>query len=104
MLRRSGEPYTLAPTALARWMTLSSAAMTNRVDRLEAAGLVERHPDPGDRRGVLVVLPPDGRRVVYAADTDHVEYERRLLEPLSEDERRTLNALLRKILLGWQVG
>ena len=103
-LRRSGEPYTLAPTALARWMMLSSAAMTNRVDRLEAAGLVERRPDPGDRRGVLVALTPDGRQVVDAAVADHVENERRLLEPLSEDERRTLNALLRKLLLGWRGG
>jgi DNA-binding MarR family transcriptional regulator len=99
-LRRGGEPYTLAPTALARWMMLSSAAMTNRVDRLEAAGLVERRPDPGDRRGVLVALTPDGKRVVDAAVDDHVENERRLLEPLTAEEQQTLNALLRKLLLG----
>jgi len=103
-LRRGGEPYTLAPTALARWMMLSSAAMTNRVDRLEAAGLVERRPDPGDRRGLLVALTPDGKRVVDAAVADHVENERRMLEPLSEEEQRTLNALLRKLLLGLQTG
>ena len=99
-LRRGREPYTLAPTALARWMMLSSAAMTNRVDRLEAAGLVERRPDPGDRRGVLVALTPDGKRVVDAAVADHVENERRLLEPLTAEEQQTLNALLRKLLLG----
>lgn len=103
-LRRSGEPYTLAPTALARWMMLSSAAMTNRVDRVEAAGLVERRPDPGDRRGVLVALTPDGKRVVDAAVADHVENEQRLLEPLSEEEQRMLNALLRKLLLGLETG
>ena len=103
-LRRRGEPYTLAPTALARWMMLSSAAMTNRVDRLEAAGLVERRPDPGDRRGLLVALTLDGMQVVDAAVADHVENERRLLEPLSEEEQRTLNALLRKLLLGLQTG
>ncbi|MFL6057337.1 MAG: MarR family winged helix-turn-helix transcriptional regulator [Rubrobacteraceae bacterium] len=103
-LRRGGEPYTLAPTALARWMMLSSAAMTNRVDRLEAAGLVERRPDPGDRRGVLVALTPDGKRVVDAAVADHVENERRLLEPLTAEEQQTLNALLRKLLLGLRSG
>ena len=103
-LRRGGEPYTLAPTALARWMMLSSAAMTNRVDRLEAAGLVERRPDPGDRRGLLVALTLDGMQVVDAAVADHVENERRLLEPLSEEEQQTLNALLRKLLLGLQTG
>jgi DNA-binding MarR family transcriptional regulator len=103
-LRRGGEPYTLAPTALARWMMLSSAAMTNRVDRLEAAGLVERRPDPGDRRGVLVALTPDGKRVVDAAVADHVENERRLLEPLTAEDQQTLNALLRKLLLGLRSG
>jgi DNA-binding MarR family transcriptional regulator len=103
-LRRGGEPYTLAPTALARWMMLSSAAMTNRVDRLEAAGLVERRPDPGDRRGVLVALTPDGERVVDAAVADHVENERRLLEPLTAEDQQTLNALLRKLLLGLRSG
>jgi DNA-binding MarR family transcriptional regulator len=103
-LRRSGMPYTLAPTAVSRWMLLSSAAMTNRVERLEAAGLVDRRPDPGVRRGLVVALTPDGRRVVDAAVADHVENERRMLEPLSEDERRTLNALLRKLLLGWRAG
>jgi len=103
-LRRSGKSYKLAPTALARWMMLSSAAMTNRVDRLEAAGLVERRPDPADRRGVLVALTPDGRRVVDAAVADHVENERRLLEVLSEEEQRMLNELLRKLLLGWGAG
>ena len=103
-LRRGGEPYTLAPTALARWMMLSSAAMTNRIDRLEAAGLVERRPDPGDRRGVLVALTPDGKRVVDAAVADHVENERRLLEPLTAEDQQTLNALLRKLLLGLRSG
>jgi DNA-binding MarR family transcriptional regulator len=103
-LRRGGEPYTLAPTALARWMMLSSAAMTNRVDRLEAAGLVERRPDPGDRRGVLVALTPDGKRVVDAAVADHVDNERRLLEPLTKEDQQTLNALLRKLLLGLRSG
>jgi DNA-binding MarR family transcriptional regulator len=103
-LRRGGEPYTLAPTALARWMMLSSAAMTNRVDRLEAAGLVERRPDPGDRRGVLVALTPDGKRVVDAAVADHVENERRLLEPLTAEEQQTFIALLRKLLLGLRSG
>ena len=103
-LRRGGEPYTLAPTALARWMMLSSAAMTNRIDRLEAAGLVERRPDPGDRRGVLVALTPDGKRVVDAAVADHVENERQLLEPLTAEDQQTLNALLRKLLLGLRSG
>ena len=49
-LRRSGEPYTLTPSVLARTLLLSPAGTTNRIDRLEAAGLVERRLDPDDRR------------------------------------------------------
>ena len=85
-------------------MMLSSAAMPNRVDRLEAAGLVEPLPEPGDRRGLLVALTPDGKRVVDAAVADHIENERRLLEPLTAEEQQALNALLRKLLLGLRSG
>src|ERR1700751_5058411 len=52
-LRRSGPPYQLTPTELYREMMLTSGAMTNRIDRLEEAGLVARRPDPDDRRGTL---------------------------------------------------
>lgn len=101
-LRRSGPPYTLTPTALARWMLLSSAAMTNRLDRLETAGLVERRPDPSDRRGTLVVLTDAGMRTVDVAVEDHVENERLLLDCLSAEEQEVLGALLRKLLRGVQ--
>ena len=53
-LRRAGEPYALTPTQLMQTMMLSSGGMTKRLDRLAAAGLVERRPDPNDRRGILV--------------------------------------------------
>src|SRR5690242_18455438 len=45
-LRRSGPPYQLTPTELYREMMLTSGAMTNRIDKLEDAGLVSRRPDP----------------------------------------------------------
>jgi hypothetical protein len=59
-LRRAGKPYRLTPTQLYNSLMLTSGAMTNRVDRLEAAGLVKRLHDPADRRGVLVSLTKDG--------------------------------------------
>ncbi len=55
-LRRAGPPYRMNPNRLLNSVILSSGAMTNRLDRLEAMGLVEREPDPTDRRGRLVVL------------------------------------------------
>src|SRR5512144_1590153 len=55
-LRRAGAPYELSPGRLLRETLVTSGTMTNRVDRLAARGLVERLPDPHDRRGVLVRL------------------------------------------------
>src|SRR5919204_4705285 len=55
-LRLSGPPHRRSAGALAKRTELSSGAMTNRLDRMEQAGLVKRVPDPNDRRGVLVEL------------------------------------------------
>src|SRR5437763_3400321 len=63
LLNREAEVYRSSPGRLARLMELSSGAMTNRLDRLEQAGLIRRLPDPSDRRGTQVELTPKGKRV-----------------------------------------
>src|SRR5437763_1623513 len=63
-LRRAGPPYQLNPTALRESTMLSSGGMTKRLDRLTEAGLIERRPDPGDRRGTLVRLTRRGRAAI----------------------------------------
>lgn len=98
-LRRSGPPHQLSPTNLYREMMLTSGAMTNRVDRLESAGLVSRRADPQDRRGTLVRLTPKGKTLIDAATTKHVANEDRLLSALTVREQQQLNELLRKLLL-----
>jgi DNA-binding MarR family transcriptional regulator len=98
-LRRAGPPYRMNPTRLFNSVILSSGAMTNRLDRLEAMGLVERQPDPTDRRGRLVALTDRGRELVDAAVVDHLENEQRLLGALDAGEREQLTGLLRKLLL-----
>jgi DNA-binding MarR family transcriptional regulator len=97
-LRRAGPPYCLSPTALYSSLLISSGAMTNRLDRLTASGLVRRIPDPSDRRSTLVQLTPKGLRLVEEAVAAHTENEQRLLAPLSPAERRTMADLLRKLL------
>ncbi|WP_371494307.1 MarR family transcriptional regulator [Kitasatospora sp. NBC_00374] len=99
-LRRSGPPYVLIPSVLAATLMMSRAGMTSRLDRLESAGLVERRLDPDDRRSFLVALTDTGRGVVDAAFTDHAANEARLLSPLTDPERATLDLLLRKLLHG----
>src|SRR5215213_8227730 len=81
-LRRAGEPYEMSPGRLLRETLVTSGTMTNRVDRLEARGLVERLPDPHDRRGVLVRLTPDGRTTVDGALESLLARERDLLAGL----------------------
>ncbi|MGV9775365.1 MarR family winged helix-turn-helix transcriptional regulator [Streptosporangium sp. NPDC003464] len=97
-LRRSGPPYVLIPSVLSATLMLSRAGMTNRLDRLEAAGLVERRLDPDDRRSFLVALTGEGRRVVDAAVSEHTANQVRLLSSLTPAERQTLDHLIRKLL------
>ena len=99
-LRRSGEPFLLSPTRLYEAAMISSGGMTNRLDRLERAGLVERRPDPDDRRGKLIALTPAGRSVVDKTITRHVANEQRLLSALTPAEQQQLDALLKKLIAG----
>jgi DNA-binding MarR family transcriptional regulator len=97
-LRRSGEPYTLAPKALSAALMLTSGGMTGRLDRLERAGLVRRAPDPADRRALRVSLTPEGRRVVEEAVEAGLAVQRRLLDALPPDDQARLGDLLRTLL------
>lgn len=83
---------------LSRALMLSSGAMTNRLDRLESAGLVRRVPDPRDRRGVLVELTDSGRRQIDRAVTEQAAKEIDVLGALTPQELAELNLLLRKVL------
>lgn len=85
--------------ALSRALMLSSGAMTNRLDRLETAGLIRRVPDPRDRRGVLVELTEAGRSTIDGAVEEQAAKERDVLCALSVKELVQVNALLRKVLL-----
>jgi len=72
--------------------------MTSRLDRLEAAGLVERSLDPADRRSFRVRLTSRGLEVVDAAVTDHAANEAALLAALDPADRADLDRLLRTLL------
>ena len=98
-LRREGEPYTLSPGRLLQVTLVTSGTMTNRIDRLEAKGLVARVPDPHDGRGVQVVLTADGRARVDAGLTDLLAHERAILSALTSDDRDSLADLLRRLTL-----
>jgi DNA-binding MarR family transcriptional regulator len=97
-LRRAGEPYQLSPGQLLTQTLVTSGTMTNRIDRLAAKGLVERLPDPADRRGVLVRLTADGRDRGDTALAELLEHEREILGELSPRQRESLAELLRRLI------
>jgi DNA-binding MarR family transcriptional regulator len=97
-LRRAGTPYQLSPGKLLKETLVTSGTMTNRVDRLTARGLVERLPDPHDRRGVLVQLTPAGRDKVDAAMAYLLTHERALLGGLSGGDQQKIARALRELV------
>jgi DNA-binding MarR family transcriptional regulator len=97
-LRRAGRPYQLSPGALLRQTMVTSGTMTNRVDRLARRGLVERSPDPADRRGVLVRLTVTGKRTVDGAFETLLARERALLSDLAPEDRGRLVELLKGLM------
>ncbi len=97
-LRRAGAPYEMSPGRLLRETLVTSGTMTNRVDRLAARGLVERFPDPDDRRGVIVRLTAEGKTAVDGALAALIAAESRLLADLPARERARLAGLLRTLL------
>ncbi len=97
-LRRQGRPCVLSPGELIRATLSTSGTMTNRVNRLEARGLVIRQPNHDDRRGVLVKLTDVGRDRVQQALADLLAYERRVLSAIEPAEREELATLLRRLL------
>jgi DNA-binding MarR family transcriptional regulator len=97
-LRRHGAPYELTAGALLKAAMVTSGAITNRIDRLEAKGLVERVRDPGDRRSVRIRLTPRGLKVVDEVVALHAANEQRLLAGLDPAERERLAGALRTLL------
>ncbi|MCX2926569.1 MarR family winged helix-turn-helix transcriptional regulator [Streptomyces sp. NEAU-W12] len=96
-LRRAGAPYQLSPGQLLTQTLVTSGTMTNRIDRLTKKGLVERLPDPNDRRGVLVRLTDEGRDRGDQALAGLLAQERAILAELPRAQRAELASLLRQL-------
>ncbi len=101
-LRRSGQPYQLSPTELFNALMVTSGTMTHRLDRLEKAELIDRLPDPSDRRGTIITLTEKGFNLIEEAVTAHIANEHRILSALETSEREELIFLLRKLLVSFE--
>jgi DNA-binding MarR family transcriptional regulator len=67
-------------------------------------GLVERVPDPEDRRSMLVELTDEGLRLIDEAVTAHVAVEHELLESLTDSQQAQLSDLLRHLTIQLEGG
>ncbi|MBO1330450.1 MarR family winged helix-turn-helix transcriptional regulator [Streptomyces sp. VRA16 Mangrove soil] len=98
-LRSAGEPYRMTPTRLAQGLGIHPATLTNRLDRMQAAGLITREHAAEDRRSLLVGLTPRGAETWAVVIDDQREAEATLLAPLCAEDLGELAALLRVVAL-----
>lgn len=97
VLRRS-DPERLTSLELADQLKVSPSGMTGKLDRLESGGLIERQPDPTDRRVVRIFITDQGRSVADRVFADSLELHAEVFGALSQSEHQQLDALLRRLL------
>jgi DNA-binding MarR family transcriptional regulator len=97
-LRSYGPPYQRSPGQLAADMLLSSGAITNRLDRMEKAGLIRRLPDPNDRRGTLIEPTKAGHAAWGQTVGTQAVNEALIAGTLTKAERAELHRLLRRLM------
>ena len=98
MLRTSPPAFRRSPTELRHLVGQTSAGMARILDKLERAGLIGREHRPQDRRGLDVVLRPEGRAVAEASFGRLHLAQRAVLERLGTADRAAGIAALERLL------
>jgi len=100
-LRKHGAPYRVSAGTLAADLRLSTGAMTNRLDRMEKAGLIRRLPDPSDRRGTLIEPTEAGHAAWSRTVGTQARREALFSSVLTPAEKVRLHDLLRNLMLAF---
>jgi DNA-binding MarR family transcriptional regulator len=95
VLDGAGEP--LSPTQIARRLIISTASVTSLLDTLERRKLVERRPDPNDRRRLLIAITPAAQRLVQQYVPQVVALQAAVMTDIDEHDRQQVIAVLRRI-------
>ena len=90
------EPHRLSD--LAERLRIAPRSATEVADHLERRGLVERRPDPGDRRATLIVLTDQGRAAADDIREARIVEADRFFARLSADDRTDLARILRNLV------
>jgi DNA-binding MarR family transcriptional regulator len=101
-LMHAGE---ISQTGLQQRLGIEGSLMTRYVKQMEAEGLISRRMDPKDNRFTLVTLAPAGQQFLQELLPLREEFETRLLEGLSEEERSIMVHALKQVqdnLSRWQ--
>jgi DNA-binding MarR family transcriptional regulator len=97
-LRTVVEHGSVRPSALAEHLRIAARSATEVVDALEERGLVQRGPDPDDRRATLVAPTAAARTELAQVDRVRREHSERFLAVLSDRDRATLDRILRVLV------
>jgi DNA-binding MarR family transcriptional regulator len=97
-LLRQAEPAFLTPLQVAQRLLTSQSGMTGKLDRLERQGLIERTPDPEDRRAIRLGITDAGRTLIEEAFTTSLSVYQTMLDEFTPTEVKDLEALLDKLL------
>lgn len=103
MLRRAGPPYRQTAGELTKHSLITSSGVSQRLEKLEKAGLLTRHVDTGDRRRVDVELTATGAALIDSVLSDAMDLEAATIATvLDDDEQEQLRVLLRKLLSAFE--
>lgn len=97
-LLRRAEPEPLSPLQVAQQLQTSQSGMTGKLDRLERQGLIQRSPDPDDRRAIKLGITDSGRALIDEAFTTSLAVYQSMLNEFSPTEVKNFEALLEKLL------
>jgi DNA-binding MarR family transcriptional regulator len=96
-LRRAGLDHMATPSQLARSLVLTASGVSQRLDRLEQAGLVTRTVNRADRRVIWVQLTDSGVQVLDDLIAEYMAHEEQMLQGLTDRQRADLARLLAQL-------
>ena len=98
MLRRSGPPFRMTAGELTHHSLISSGGVSQRLEKLERAGLVSRYIHSEDRRRIDVQLTPAGVKLIDSILADLMAHEAALLDDLTPGDQKELVRILKRLL------